>query len=135
QAVLLARVGNNIVARYQRRMFEHLMRLDIGYFTANRSGRLAAQINQNVTGIRDLLNLTLAAVARDAVSLLGLVGVMVMQDPLLSLIALLIGPPLLYSVNYLMRRLRRVTREAVEINSRLLGAMQESVQGIAIIKA
>ena len=60
---------------------------------------------------------------------------MVMQDPLLSVIALVIGPPLIYSVNYLMRRLRRVTREAVDVNSRLLGAMQESVQGIAIIKA
>src|SRR5690606_19014666 len=46
-----------------------------------------------------------------------------------------IGPPLIYSVNYLMRRLRRVTREAVDINSRVLGAMQESTQGIAIIKA
>jgi len=135
QAVLLAAVGNNIVARYQRRIFDHLMRLDISYFTGTRSGRLAAQIAQNVTGIRDLLNMTLAAVARDLVSLVGLVAVMIMQDPLLSLSALIIGPPLVYTVNYLMRRLRRITREAVEINSRLLGAMQESVQGISIIKA
>lgn len=135
QSVLLAQVGNNIVARYQARIFDHLMRLDIGYFTATRSGQLAAQINQNVSGIRDLMNMTLAAVARDLVSLIGLVAVMVVMDPLLSLIALIIGPPLIYTVNYLMRRLRRVTREAVEINSRLLGAMQESVQGIAVIKA
>src|SRR5690606_12493174 len=99
------------------------------------SGQLAAQVAQNVTGIRDLLNMTLAAVARDLVSLVGLVGVMILQDPVLSLSALIIGPPLIYTVNYLMRRLRRVTREAVEINSRLLGAMQESVQDIAIIKA
>jgi subfamily B ATP-binding cassette protein MsbA len=53
------------------------------------------------------------------------------QDPLLSLIALLIGPPLIFAVNYLMRRLRRATREAVEVNSRLIGAMQEATQGIA----
>jgi len=135
QAVLLAKVGNNIVARYQRRIFDHLMRLDIAFFTTTRSGQLAAQVAQNVTGIRDLLNMTLAAVARDLVSLVGLVGVMILQDPVLSLSALIIGPPLIYTVNYLMRRLRRVTREAVEINSRLLGAMQEAVQGISIIKA
>ncbi|WP_246225891.1 ABC transporter ATP-binding protein [Chelativorans xinjiangense] len=135
QSVLLAQVGNNIVARYQRRMFEHLMRLDIGFFTATRSGQLAAQISQNITGIRDLLNLTLAAFARDLVSLAGLVTVMVVMDPLLSLVAFVVGPPLVYAVNYLMRRLRRITREAVVINSRLLGAMQESIQGIAIIKA
>jgi ATP-binding cassette subfamily B protein len=135
QAVLLAKVGNNIVARYQRRLFDHLMRLGIDFFTATRSGRLAAQISQNVTGVRDLLNLTLTSIARDALSLVGLVAVMFIQDPMLTLFALLIGPPLIFAVNYLMRRLRRVTREAVEINSRLLGAMQEATHGISIIKA
>jgi len=135
QSVMLAKIGNNIVARYQQRLFDHLMRLGIDYFTVTRSGQLAAQISQNVTGIRDLLNMTVASIARDLVTLIGLVAVMVMQDPLLSVIALVIGPPLIYAVNYLMRRLRRVTREAVDVNSRLLGAMQESVQGIAIIKA
>ena len=34
-----------------------------------------------------------------------------------------------------MRRLRRITRESVEVNSRLIGAMQEATQGIAIVKA
>ncbi|MCR4268888.1 ABC transporter ATP-binding protein [Nitratireductor sp. ZSWI3] len=135
QSVMLAKIGNNIVARYQQRVFDHLMRLGIGFFTTTRSGQLSAQISQNVGGIRDLLNMTVASIARDAVTLVGLVAVMVLQDPLLSVIALVIGPPLIYAVNYLMRRLRRVTREAVEVNSRLLGAMQESVQGIAIIKA
>lgn len=135
QAVVLARIGNNLVARYQRRIFDHLMKLGIDFFNDNRSGHLAAQINQNVNGIRDLLGMTLTSLARDGVSLLGLVAVMIFQDPLLSTVILVFGPPLIFAVNYLMRRLRRVTREAIEINSRLIGAMQESVQGIAIVKA
>ena len=135
QSVLLAQVGNNIVARYQRRLFDHLMQLDLTFFSSARSGQLAAQISQNVTGIRDLLNMTITAAVRDFVSLIGLVGVMIYMDPVLSLAAFIIGPPLIYSVNYLMRRLRTVTRESVEINSRLLGAMQEAVQGVAVVKA
>ncbi len=135
QAVILARIGNNLVARYQRRLFDHLMRLGLDFFSSARSGQLAAQISQNVTGIRDMLSITLTSIARDAVALVGLVAVMIMQDPLLSIIGLLIGPPLVYAVNYLMRRLRRVTRESVEVNSRLFGAMQETIQGIAIVKA
>jgi len=135
QAVTLAKIGNNLVARYQRRIFDHLMKLGVGFFNDTRSGRLAAQINENVTGIRDLLGMTLTSVARDAVSLVGLIAVMVMQDPLLSVMSLLIGPPLVYTVTYLMRRLRRATREAVQINSHLIGAMQEATQGIAIVKA
>jgi len=135
QAVILAKVGNNLVARYQQRIFDHLMKLGINFFTGTRSGHLAAQINQNVTGIRDLLGMTLTSVARDCVSLLALLAVMVMQDPVLSIIAFLIGPPLIYTVNKLMRRLRRVTRDSVEINSRLIGAMQEATQGVAVVKA
>jgi ATP-binding cassette subfamily B protein len=135
QAVTLAKIGNNLVARYQRRIFDHVMKLGVGYFNDTRSGRLAAQINENVNGIRDLLGMTLTSIARDAVSLVALVGVMIAQDPLLSAMSLLIGPPLVYSVAYLMRRLRRATREAVQINSHLIGAMQEATQGIAIVKA
>src|SRR5690606_17657546 len=59
----------------------------------------------------------------------------VVLDPMLSVIALLIGPPLIYVVNAVMRRLRRVARQAVEVNSRLVGAMQEATQGIAVVKA
>ncbi|RWO54384.1 ABC transporter ATP-binding protein [Mesorhizobium sp.] len=135
QAVMLARIGNNLVARYQRRIFAHLMKLGIGFFNDTRSGRLAAQINENVNGIRDLLSMTLTSLARDAVSLIALIGVMIWQDPMLSLMSLLVGPPLIYTVVYLTRRIRRATREAVQINARLIGAMQEATQGIAIVKA
>lgn len=135
QSVLLARVGNNLVARYQRRMFDHLMRLGIDFFSDTRSAELAARINQNVGGIRDLLNMTITSIARDAISLVALVGVMVFQDPLLSLFALMIGPPMIFAVNYLVRRVRTITRESIEYNARLIGAVQEATQGIAIVKA
>ncbi|MGY2992878.1 ATP-binding cassette, subfamily B, bacterial MsbA [Mesorhizobium sp. URHB0026] len=135
QAVALAKIGNNLVARYQKRIFDHLMKLGVGFFNDTRSGRLAAQVNENVGGIRDLLSLTLTSITRDAVTLIGLLGVMVYQDPVLSLSSLLIGPPLIWAVVYLTRRVRRITRESVLINSRLIGAVQEATQGIAIVKA
>ncbi|MDX8479219.1 ABC transporter ATP-binding protein [Mesorhizobium sp. VK24D] len=135
QAVTLAKIGNNLVARYQRRIFGHLMKLGVGFFTDTRSGQLAARVNENINGIRDLLSMTLTSIARDAVSLIGLIGVMIYQDPLLSLSSLLIGPPLIWAVVYLQRRVRRISRESVQINSRLIGAMQEATQGIAIVKA
>ncbi len=135
QAVVLARVGNDLVARYQRRLFDHLLRLDIGFFTDTRSGQLAARISENVNGIRDVLSITITSIARDLVSLVALLAVMISQDPLLSLIALLIAPPLLLTVSYISRRVRRVAREAVTLNSHVTGTMQEAVQGIAVVKA
>jgi ATP-binding cassette subfamily B protein len=84
QAVALARIGNNIVARYQKRLFDHLMKLSVGYLSETRSAQMAARIGQNATGIRDVLNVTITSIARDLLTLIGLVAVMVSRDPLLS---------------------------------------------------
>lgn len=135
QAVTLSKIGNNIVARYQRRLFSHLMTLSLGYFTESRSAHLAAQISQNINGIRDVLNLTVTSMARDLLTLVALIGVMLFKDPVLTLIVFVVAPPLLYALRYLSKRLRSATRESVIFNSHVLGAMQETVQGIAIVKA
>ncbi|MDK1491440.1 ABC transporter ATP-binding protein [Sinorhizobium sp. 7-81] len=135
QAVALSKIGNSIVARYKRRLYAHLMALSVGYFQEKRSAQLTAKINQNIAGIRDVLNMTVTSIARDLLTLVGLVGVMVSKDWLLSLVILLVAPPLLLGLRYLSKRLRLATREAVEANSRVLGAMQETIQGISIVKA
>lgn len=134
-SVTLSKIGNNIVARYQRRLFTHLMSLSVGFFSESRSAYLAAQISQNVNGIRDVLNLTVTSAARDLLTLVALIGVMVSKDPILSLIVFVVAPPLLLALRYVSRRLRSATRESIELNSHVLGAMQETIQGVAIVKA
>lgn len=135
QAVALSKISNNIVARYQRRLYSHMMTLSVGFFSEARSAHLAAQISQNISGIRDVMNLTVTSTARDLLTLISLVGVMISKDWVLSLIVFAVAPPLLYALRYVSRRLRLATRESIEINSRVLGAMQETVQGIAVVKA
>ncbi|NKN14925.1 ABC transporter ATP-binding protein [Rhizobium laguerreae] len=135
QAVALSRVGNDIVARYQRRLYAHLMTLSVGFFSEARSAHIAAQVSQNVSGIRDVLNLTITSTVRDLLTFLSLLAVMIIQDPLLSLAVFIMAPPLLYALRYVSKRLRSATREAVHLNSHVLGAMQETIQGIAIVKA
>ncbi|MBB3407940.1 ATP-binding cassette subfamily B protein [Rhizobium sp. BK316] len=135
QGVALSRIGNDIVARYQRRLYSHLMTLSVGYFNEARSAQIAAQVSQNVSGIRDVLNLTITSTVRDLLTFVSLIGVMVLQDPLLSLAVFILAPPLLYALRYVSKRLRSATREAVDLNSHVLGAMQETIQGISIVKA
>ncbi|WP_394691160.1 ABC transporter ATP-binding protein [Hoeflea sp.] len=135
QAVALAQVGNNLVARYQQRLIDHLMRLGVGYFGETRSAQIAAQISQNVAGIRDVMNLTITSFARDLLTLIALIVVMITKDPVLSLIVFVGAPPILIALRYISKRLRSATRESIDINSRVLSAMQETVQGITIVKA
>ncbi len=135
QAVALSKIGNSIVASYQRRLYSHLMALSVGYFSDTRSARISAQISQNVSGIRDVLNMTVTSLARDFLTLIALIGVMISKDWLLTVIVFVIAPPLLIGLRYISRRLKQATRESVEINSHVLGAMQETIQGITIVKA
>lgn len=135
QAVSLSKVGNNIVARYQQRLFDHLMALNISFFSDTRSAQIAAQITQNVTGIRDTLNLTVTLFARDVITLIALIGVMISKDVILTLIVFVAAPIIVLSLQYIAKRLRKVTRQSIELNSQVLGAMQETVQGITIVKA
>ena len=135
QSVILSKIGNNIIAGYQRRIYAHLMTLSVGFFNEARSAKIAAQVSQNVSGIRDVMNLTITSTARDLLMFLALLGNMVYQDPILSLAVFIMAPPLLYALRYVSKRLRSATREAVNLNSHVLGAMQETIQGIAIVKA
>lgn len=135
QAVALALVGNNLVARYQQRMLDHLMSLGVSYLGDTRSAQIAAQISQNVAGIRDVMNLTITSFARDLLTLIALIIVMVTKDPILSLIVFVVSPPVLFALRYISKRLRSATRESIDLNSRVLSAMQETVQGITIVKA
>ncbi|MGN7294422.1 ABC transporter ATP-binding protein [Rhizobium sp. SAFR-030] len=135
QAVTLSKIGNNIVAQYQRRLYAHLMTLSVGFYSESRSAHLAAQISQNVNGIRDVLNLTVTSTARDFLTLVALIAVMVSKDPILSLIVFGVAPPLLYALRYVSKRLRSATKESVELNSHVVGAMQETIQGISIVKS
>ncbi|WP_430762081.1 ABC transporter ATP-binding protein [Rhizobium sp. BR 315] len=135
QSVILNKIGNNTIARYQRRLYTHLMSLSVGFFNEARSAQLAAQVSQNVSGIRDVMNLTITSTMRDLLTFLTLIGVMIFQDPVLSIAFFVIAPPLFLTLRYISKRLRSATREAIVLNSHVLGAMQETMQGISIVKA
>jgi subfamily B ATP-binding cassette protein MsbA len=135
QSVILSKIGNNVIARYQRRLYTHLMSLSVGFFNEARSSHIASQINQNVSGIRDVMNLVITSAARDFLTFIFLLGNMVLQDPVLSLVFFVVAPPVFLALRHISKRLRSVTRNAVILNSHILGAMQETIQGVSIVKA
>lgn len=135
QSVLLNKIGNAIVAKYQKRLYSHLMALNLGYFSDSRSAQIAATATQNVNGVRETMNLAVTSIARDAVTFVALVAVMISKDWLLTLLVAFTAPPMLLAVRYLAKRVRAATRESVEYNSHVSGVMQETIQGLMIVKA
>ncbi|SCW67003.1 ATP-binding cassette, subfamily B [Rhizobium mongolense subsp. loessense] len=135
QAVALSRVSNGIVARYQKRLAAHLMTLPVEFFDQRRSGQVAGLLSQNISGIRDVLNLTVTSTARDMLSFVSLLAVMVYQDPLLSTVVLVMAPALLFGLRYFSRRLKEVAARGIRLNSIFFGTLQETIQGISVVKA
>lgn len=135
QEVALARIGNRFVGETQKRMFDHMLRMDLGFYQARPSNDLIMLITQSANAARDMLNIIAMGFGRDAVTLGGLVVVMVTQDPIMSAICLVGGPFLGVAIRKLSHRIRKAMDGQYQSVSTIIGAMRETSQGIRIVKA
>ena len=93
QAVILSRIGNSIIAENQRRLFDRLMQQNLGFFAERHSSEFLHRLSTGAASAMQVLNLLITAVGRDLLSLIGLAAVMVIQDPVMSISAVIIAPP------------------------------------------
>ncbi|MDQ8728429.1 ABC transporter ATP-binding protein [Bradyrhizobium sp. LHD-71] len=134
-SVNLSRVANAILARNQRQLFAKLMRENIGFFSDRHSSEFIARMTMGASAIAQVLNLLITSIGRDLLTLIGLVIVMVVQDPLMALIGLLVAPPALLVLRKLMRRMRGLAGNQFTGNANIQETMLESLQGIRTVKA
>jgi ATP-binding cassette subfamily B protein len=134
-AVILARIGNRIVAENQRRVFNKLLCENLGFFTDRHSSEFIARLAAGATAVSQVLNLLITAVGRDFLSLIALIAVMVIQDPLMAAIGLIVMPPTILFMRKLIRRARAVAHNQFLGGARILEILQETLQGIRIVKA
>jgi hypothetical protein len=91
-------------------MFDHMLRMDVGFYQARPSNDLIMLITQSASAARDMLNIIAMSFGRDAMTLAGLVVVMVTQDPIMSAICLVGGPFMAVAIRRLSQRIRRPWR-------------------------
>jgi ATP-binding cassette subfamily B protein len=135
QAVMLARIGNSIVASNQRRMFDKLLVQNVGFYADRHSSEFAARLTFGASSASQVLSMLINALGRDLLSLIGLVGVMAYQAPFMSLIGFIVMPPAVLTVRKLMKRVRAITLTQFGGGADILKTMQETIQGFKIIKA
>lgn len=135
QEVLLARIGNNIVARTQRKIFDAILLQDLSFFQANGSADLVTRITHNAQAASGALNLIATSLGRDLLTLVSLIAVMISQDPILTAIAL-VGVPVLFTVvTRLLKQVRKLFGSEVRSLSTIVATIQETIHGIKVIKA
>jgi ATP-binding cassette, subfamily B, bacterial MsbA len=134
-SITMAWIGNRIVADNQRRLFDKLMSENVGYFADRHSSEFIARLATGAAAVTQVINLIIAAVGRDLMSLIGLTIVMVVQDPVMSIAGVIIAPPALYILRKMIRRVRGIARTQFTGTTRIVETMQEALQGLRMVKA
>ncbi len=135
QAVMLARIGARIVAENQRRMFDKLLNEGLGFFANRHSAEFVARLATGASSASYVINLLVSALGRDLLSLIGLATVMVVRDPVMSIVSLLVAPPAIIVLRKLVRRIHAIASSQFTGGAQILETLQETVQGIRIVKA
>ena len=134
-SVMLSKIGNRIVADNQRRVFAKLLNEGIGFFSNRHSTEFIARLSAGAAAATQVINLLITSLGRDLLSLVGLVAVMVVQDPYMSLFAFVVAPPALLVLRKLIRRVKGIAHSQFMGGTRIIETLQETLQGIRIVKA
>ena len=133
--ITMVRIGNSIVARMQGQIYSHILKLGMDYFSTTHSSELITRLSHNANAARDVLNTVVTSFGRDLLTLVALLAVMIIQAPIVTLAVFVIGPVIMFSVHRLSIKMRNIARQGFAASGRLVNSMQESVQGIRVVKA
>jgi ATP-binding cassette subfamily B protein len=135
QSTILAKIANRVILSHQRKIFLKLLNENLGFFADRHTAEFVTRVNTGAAATAKILNLLVTTASRDVLSLIGLTAVMVIQDPVMSTVGLLIGPPAAIGLTYLMKRVKRQARAQFKGGAAALETLQETLQGIRVVKA
>jgi ATP-binding cassette subfamily B protein len=135
QTVILQGIGASMVARVQKRIGDNILGQGVDFYDAAETGELTTNMTLSANAARSLLDTIITAVGRDLLSVVALVTVMVVQDPLMAALALLVAPPAILGVNLLLKRVKALARKEMTSLARIVQVMNEAIRGVRVVKA
>jgi ATP-binding cassette subfamily B protein len=131
-----SRVGESLIFDMRNRVFNHIQRMPIAFFTRTQTGALISRLNNDVLGAQQAFTDTFNSVIGNAIS----VGVTLLAMFILSwkitVLALLMLPVFIFPARWVGRRLAAITREAYSLNAEMNAMMSErfNVAGALLVK-
>lgn len=135
QAVLMAWVGQRVVADFRRDMYAKLMSADLGFFVNTDTGNLISRFTSDTSMLSVSLIRAMTGFVKDTLLLIGLVGLMFYQEWLLALIAVFIFPCVIWPIVSIGRRIRRAASVTQARMADLTIRLDESFPAARLIKA
>ncbi|GAA2794504.1 ABC transporter ATP-binding protein [Saccharopolyspora taberi] len=120
-----ARLGEGLIYDLRSEVFDHVQRMPVAFFVRAQTGSLVSRLNNDVIGAQRALTSTLSSVVSNVLSLVLVLATMFTLSWQITLIALVLLPLFLLPVRWIGRRLQRVTREQMKVNSDMSSLMTE----------
>jgi subfamily B ATP-binding cassette protein MsbA len=127
-------VANKVVLDLRAAMFSRLVRLPAKFFDDHSSGSLLSKVAYDVAGVAGAATTVLTVIVKDTIAIVGLLAWLFYLNWELTLIALVIGPPVALTVRLISGRMRRMSREVMRSLGDVVHVLQETIDCHKVVK-
>jgi len=130
----LSKAAQKLIAELRRRVQEHVGRLSVSYYDANKTGILVSRIMSDVEGVRNLIGTGLVDFAGGLLTAVIAFAVLIRISPVMTAIAF--GFLLVFGIGLrkAFKTIRPIFRERAKINAEVTGRLTESLGGVRVVK-
>lgn len=128
-------VGNNILYDIRERLFDHIQKLSLKYYSQTKTGEIISRVIHDVEQTKNFVLTGLMNVWLDIITILIAIGVMLTMDVGLTIVSIILFPFFGFSIKYFYGRLRRLTRDRSQALAEVQGHLHERVQGVPVTRS
>ena len=131
-----ARIGEGLIFTMRVKLFDHIQRMPVSFFTRTQTGALMSRMNNDVIGAQQAITNTLGTVVGNVISIGVTLAVMFGLEWRLTLLTLLVLPAFIIPARRIGRHLQRITREGMQLNASMNNTIAErfNVAGALVVK-
>jgi ATP-binding cassette, subfamily B, bacterial len=128
-------VAQYVANDLRRRLYHHLQRLSLKYYDTHEIGNAVSTITADVSTIQDFASTALLSILVDALTILGMLAVMIYLNFDFALIVVVVTPVLLYCISHFKKAVKEATKEVRKSQSAMLGVVEQGLQSVRSVKA
>ncbi|HYV60634.1 MAG TPA: ABC transporter ATP-binding protein [Acidimicrobiia bacterium] len=131
-----ARIGEGLILTMRTKLFDHIQRMPVSFFTRTQTGALMSRMNNDVIGAQQAITNTLGTVVGNVISIGVTLAVMFGLEWRLTILTLLVLPAFIIPARRIGRHLQRITREGMQLNASMNNTIAErfNVAGALVVK-
>lgn len=133
-ATWFARIGNRVLFRLRDHLVSHMQSLPASYFDRVPSGKTVTRLTADTVSLTELFNQGLLSIFSSVISIIVIVGAMAAISLKMTLLTLLVAPPMIFVAYRLSDKILNVQREGKRQVSAINAFVAESVSGIRVIQ-